>query len=86
MSQMTERKIQSKIIKKLRSRGAIVVKMIVVSLGGFPDLLVIEDGRVYFIEVKRPGGKPTRRQKIVHERIKGKGVDVYVLDNDKKLI
>lgn len=32
------------------------------SEAGTPDILAIKQGRIVFIEVKRPGNKPTERQ------------------------
>lgn len=53
-----ESKIQARIIKRLESEGYYVVKLILTNKNGIPDLLVLKDGKAFFVEVKRPGEKP----------------------------
>lgn len=53
-----ESKIQARIIKRLEAEGYCVVKLILTNKNGIPDLLVLKDGKAFFVEVKRPGEKP----------------------------
>lgn len=53
-----ESKIQTRIIKRLESEGCYVIKLILTNKNGIPDLLVLKDGKAFFIEVKRPNEKP----------------------------
>lgn len=53
-----ESKIQARIIKRLESEGYYVVKLILTSKNGIPDLLILKNGVASFVEVKRPGEKP----------------------------
>ena len=46
---------------------------------GLPDLVVILRGRVFWLEVKRPGRKLTRVQSLVHERLRANGAQCYVV-------
>jgi hypothetical protein len=60
---MTEQQIQAKIIKKLEAQGYYVIKLIQTNKPGIPDLIAIpRDSDVEFIEVKRPGKKPSALQ------------------------
>ena len=60
---MTEQQIQAKIIKKLEAQGYYVIKLIQTNKPGIPDLIAIpRDSDVEFIEVKRPGKKPSPLQ------------------------
>lgn len=45
-----------------------------------PDRMFIRDGFVFFIEFKRPGGKPTANQLEEHKELRGKGMLVLVID------
>lgn len=59
----TERAITEAIIRCLRQQGAHVIK----TYGGpyrkgLPDLIAVYRGRTLALEVKRPGGKPTKLQ------------------------
>ena len=43
---------------------------------GIPDVLVVHQGRVIFVEIKRPGGRLSPTQKAMHERITSAGAVV----------
>ena len=60
---MKEQQIQTKIIKFLESKDFLVVKTMVVSKAGVPDLLCCSpNGRFWAIEVKTPQGKASKLQ------------------------
>ena len=72
---MTEQQIQTKIIKKLESQGYYVIKLIQTNKPGIPDLIAIpKDSDVEFIEVKRPGNKPTKLQLYRMKELKEHGI------------
>lgn len=52
---------------------------------GIPDLLIIKEGRAYFLEVKQPGKRPTKLQEQrMHEiRTKGKAVAEWVTSREQ---
>ena len=60
---------------------------------GFPDLCLFVPTKYFwsgipttiFIELKRPGGKATKRQKEVHEQLREAGAIVGVIDNFAEL-
>ncbi len=49
------------------------------SQAGVPDIQVIYDGRVLWLEVKRPSGKVTLIQKAVHDKLRRAGSIVHVV-------
>ena len=51
-----ERSVLSKTIKWYRSRGWVVIRLRSVDPAGYPDLLIIRNGIVKFIELKRADG------------------------------
>lgn len=73
-----ERDIQKRIVKSLVTSGWLVNKNITCSIGGWPDLTAIKNGRVVFVEVKRDGEKESVKQKIIHDRIREAGGEVLV--------
>lgn len=75
-----ESAVQKRIVDHYRRRGFMVLKVGICNMPGWPDLQLMKDGRVWFAEVKRPGGKPTDLQKAVHERLRANGFDVRVLE------
>ena len=78
---MLESKIQSQITAKAKAKGWMVVKLIQTSVNGVPDLMLLKDGITRFIEVKRPGNKPTELQKHIHNKLIQQGFLVEVIDN-----
>lgn len=51
-----EKSVLSRTIKKFRDQGWIVLRLRGVDPAGYPDLLIIRDGIVKFIELKRADG------------------------------
>ena len=93
---MSERALTKQImdhIKQLRQQGErIKAKKLHGSqyqTAGDPDILIVCDGLAIFLEVKKPGGKPTRLQLQRIEEWKAAGAVAGVvrsLDDAKQLI
>lgn len=45
---------------------------------GFPDILIIFNGRATGLELKAPGGVPSKVQREMHLRLRGAGMMTYV--------
>lgn len=71
--------IQSKIIKRYENAGYIVVKIGLCNKGGFPDLMLLKNGKATFVEVKRPGRKPRPLQEYRLKELRDAGFDAFVL-------
>lgn len=74
-----ESNVQAKIIKRYEDEGYLVVKLTLTNKNGFPDLMLLKDGKAIFIEVKRKGEHPRPLQVYRHEELKRFGFDVSVL-------
>lgn len=59
-----EKTIVAKVIAVAKSRGWYAIKIHggAYQLAGIPDVLAIKDGRAVWMEAKRPGEEPTKRQ------------------------
>jgi Holliday junction resolvase len=77
---MKESTIQSKIAKRLRENGWLVVKLIQTTMNGIPDLMAIRKGNVIFLEVKREGEYATELQKYVMDNINKAGCFTMVVN------
>lgn len=75
---MNEQAIQTKIKKKLEKNGWFVIKLIKTSVNGIPDLLVIKNNEVMFIEVKQPNGKLSELQKVRIAELKDRGINCKI--------
>jgi len=79
--ELTEQKIQSKIIAKLQKEGWLCLKIIKLSASGYPDLLCHRQGETMYIEVKRPTGKLSEIQKIRIRQLREQGINVKVWED-----
>lgn len=81
---MNEADLSRYIYDKATKMGCLVVK-IDASHRGWPDRLILKNGKCMFIEVKHPNGKGrlSKIQEYMISKIKSKGVSVYVVDNKK---
>lgn len=53
----------------------------IVGTPGMPDRLVILNGKLYLVELKRPTGKLAPLQQVWHAKASDMGVEVHVLYN-----
>jgi len=83
---MLEKHLQSRIMKWLKDQRIERVKTIQLSENGWPDIVgVLPGGRSLWIEVKRPGEKPTELQKYRLKRLKKAGALAFWTDNMEKV-
>lgn len=59
--------------------GILTLKLNVVGRRGWPDRIFLYKGNALFIELKRPGEKPTPIQEWVHEQLRKQGFTVMVM-------
>lgn len=78
---MLESKVEDHFVSCANARGGEVRKLAYIGRRGAPDrLLILPYGRVFFVELKRPYGKPEHHQSREHYRLRRIGADVRVLD------
>ena len=79
---MLEKKIEEAVCLYAKNKGLLVYKFTSPNRGAVPDRLFVRpDGRVFFIEFKATGKKPTPAQEREHNRLRLQHVDVYVVDD-----
>ena len=78
---MLEKDIERKVCEYARSKGCLAYKFTSPSRMGVPDRLFIYKGRVWFIEFKAPGKKPTPPQLREHSILATHYIDVFVVDD-----
>lgn len=77
-----EKDIEKRVCDFAKSLGMLVYKFTSPSRRSVPDrMFITKDGKVFFIEFKRKGQKPTDAQKVEMTKIEKQGVPVYVVDN-----
>lgn len=76
-----ESKVERDIVQYAERRGWLVYKFTAVNKRGVPDRVLMRNGSVIFIEVKRPGETASGQQLLRIADIEAKGVACYVFDN-----
>jgi hypothetical protein len=76
-----ESKLQKRVRADLKNKGWLVIKVILCSQNGWPDLEAIKDKKTVRIEMKAPGETLDPLQKYIHAKIKAKGGEVYMVDS-----
>lgn len=78
---MLEKQIEAKVCDYAKVKGMMVYKFTSPARAAVPDRMFIRNGRVFFIEFKREGQKPTPAQEREHNRLRQQAINVFVVDN-----
>jgi hypothetical protein len=77
-----EKDIEKKVCDYAKSKGMLVYKFTSPSCRSVPDRqFLVDGGRVFWIEFKRKGCKPSPGQEVEIAKIRSKKHTVYVVDN-----
>lgn len=83
---MFEKDIEKYLLKSIKQAGGECLKWVSPGTAGVPDRIVIwPDGRIVFVELKRPFEKPRPVQRVVLRRLYHLGCRVVVMDNRKSV-
>ena len=79
-------KYQTHLINKYKKLGYIVINVIKASEAGYPDLILLKNGKATFIEVKE--GKDTLKplQKFRIDQLIEQGFEAFATHNEKGII
>jgi len=76
----SEKLIEKNLRDKIKSLGGIALKFHCLSFTGFPDRIVLmPKARIYFVELKSEGKKPTKIQLACHKMLSDLGFQVLVI-------
>ena len=82
----SEKLLEKTLRERIKDLGGIALKFHCLSFTGFPDRVVLMPfGRIYFVELKSEGKKPTKIQLAVHKILRDLGFSVWVVDTKEKL-
>lgn len=83
---MREQVVEFYLRDRVKDSGGIAYKWTSPGNSGVPDRIVIfPGGRIVFVELKKPGGKPTKLQEVQHKRLRKLGCDVWVIDSKESV-
>jgi len=76
---MTEKQLQTKLIKILEKNGWYVIKFNDRYRAGIPDMIAIKCGRTVWIELKSDTGKLSGPQERTLADLAGHGAEVFII-------
>lgn len=76
---VSEKRIESYLVSQCKRIGALCWKWVSPSMTGVPDRIVIFHGHVYFVELKTEKGYLSKRQMLIHEKLRQHGAIVATL-------
>jgi hypothetical protein len=76
-----EKTVEQALVRRVKSLGGMCEKFTSPGRRSVPDRIVtMPDGRIIFVELKKPGAKPTEMQMRDHAKRRAMGCDVRVID------
>ena len=83
---MREKIIESALVRQVRNAGGLCLKFVSPGWDGAPDrIILLPEGRIFFVEVKAPGEVPRPLQVRRHKQLKEMGFPVFVIDELGKI-
>jgi hypothetical protein len=83
---MLEKHIEMKLAEAVKRMGGIAVKFVSPGLDGMPDRLVLlQNGKIAFVELKAPGKKPRPLQNRRMKQLQELGFNCFVIDSDAQI-
>ena len=76
---MLEKTIEKKVVEHAKKLGFWTRKFVSPNNRGVPDRIFAYKGRIFFIEFKAPGKKPTALQNLEHSKMFDAGLSIYVI-------
>lgn len=79
---MKESSVEKYLKDKIEQYGGVCLKFNSASMRGVPDrICMLPNGRIFFVELKAKGKKPSPEQMRVHKLFRNMGQRVYVCDS-----
>lgn len=80
---LSENQLEEKLRKKIKELGGIALKFVSPGRAGVPDrIILMPQGKIYFVEMKSPRGEVNPIQKYVFEKFEELGFKVHILNSD----
>jgi len=80
-----EKKIEQRLVKKVKEKGGLCLKWVSPSMTGVPDRLVFYKGKIIPVELKDPKGELSARQEFMFLTLLNQGVVTHVLMSEQEV-
>lgn len=82
---ITESNVELYLVNKINAIGGLAMKFTSPGLSGVPDRLILYRGFAFFVELKKPHGKPRELQKKMAKRIRSRGTKVFCISTKEQV-
>lgn len=80
-SNIRETVVERYLIAQCRAYGFLCLKFTSPARGGVPDRIVVTPVGSIFVELKKPGQQPDRRQLETHTKMRRYGAEIHIIDS-----
>lgn len=80
-----EKDVEAYLKRKVTAQGGLCMKFVSPGLSGVPDRIVVLNGQIVFVEMKKPGGRPRPLQVRVINLLRNQGCQVEVIDTKEQV-
>lgn len=84
MKPVREHIVEQYLVRETEKRGGLCFKFNS-GVNGVPDRIILINGQTFFVECKRPGGKPRPEQISMHRQMKKRDIDVHIVDTKESI-
>lgn len=81
---MLESILEKKLSQRVKSLGGMFLKWVSPNFTGVPDRILLLNGKLFFVELKTPKGRLSKRQQRVHEMFKAQGFEPCVIHSEEE--
>ena len=82
---MIEKDIEKYLVSRIKKIGGLAWKLTSPGVSGVPDRLILWQGQIWFVELKRPKENMRRLQLYRQSELQKQGFDVVCLDTKGKV-
>lgn len=79
----SEKDIEKKLDVGVKKLGGWTLKLLPTFVSGLPDRVVLYKGHALFVELKSTGKRARPDQLRIHEKLRGYGFEVFVIDSSE---
>ena len=84
--QESEKNLEARLVREIERRGGMALKYTSQYHRGIPDRVILMPyGRIYFVELKSTGKKPTKLQAHAIDEINSLGFPAWIIDSTPEL-
>ena len=80
---MLESRMEKRIRQKVIELGGMFVKFVSPNFAGVPDRILLLNGKIFFVELKTPKGRLSKRQQRVHQMFKDQGFEPWIIHSEE---